>query len=80
MPWRGWDELRNVFVKEACGEDESMRKEVEWLLAQADVTSNFLDAPALSCNGGFPSLQCPSHSTSRDQCSEKVDDTFGDKF
>jgi tetratricopeptide (TPR) repeat protein len=38
---------RAVFVAQACGGDESLRQEVESLLAQARDTENFLDAPAL---------------------------------
>jgi hypothetical protein len=38
---------RANFVKEACGGDESLRREVESLLTQEGATGSFLEAPAL---------------------------------
>ena len=38
---------RAAFVKEACSGDESLRREVESLLAQEEATGSFLEAPAL---------------------------------
>ena len=38
---------RAAFVEQACNGDESLRREVESLLAQARDTENFLEAPAL---------------------------------
>ena len=38
---------RANFVKEACGGDESLRREVESLLAQEGATGSFQEAPAL---------------------------------
>ena len=38
---------RAAFLNEACGGDESLRREVESLLAQEGATGSFLDAPAL---------------------------------
>jgi eukaryotic-like serine/threonine-protein kinase len=38
---------RAAFVEQACNRDESLRLEVESLLAQARDTENFLEAPAL---------------------------------
>ena len=39
--------VRAAFVAEACAGDESLRKDVESLLAQAEQTGSFLDGPAL---------------------------------
>ena len=39
--------LRDAFVNEACGGDESLRQEVESLLTQEGATGSFLEAPAL---------------------------------
>jgi len=56
---------RAAFVEQACDGDESLRQEVESLLAQARDTENFLEAPALdvaardlatSREPGIPSL------------------------
>ena len=38
---------RAAFVEQACGGDESLRREVESLLAQAQGTESFLEASAL---------------------------------
>ncbi len=38
---------RATFLNEACGGDESLRQEVESLLAQEGATGSFLEAPAL---------------------------------
>ena len=38
---------RATFLKEACGGDDSLRREVESLLAQEGATGSFLEAPAL---------------------------------
>ena len=38
---------RAAFIKQACDGDEALRQEVESLLAQAQSTDGFLDAPAL---------------------------------
>ncbi len=38
---------RAAFLGQECGGDESLRREVESLLAQADDTENFLEVPAL---------------------------------
>ena len=38
---------RATFLKEACGGDESLRREVESLLTQEEATGSFLEAPAL---------------------------------
>ena len=38
---------RSPFVREACGDDESLRSEVESLLAQADSALDFLKTPAV---------------------------------
>ncbi len=38
---------RAAFLKEACGKDEDMRREVEGLLAQEEKARSFLEAPAL---------------------------------
>ena len=40
-------EERSAFVTEACGEDESVRREVESLLASFDNAGDFMEAPAL---------------------------------
>jgi Tol biopolymer transport system component/predicted Ser/Thr protein kinase len=39
--------VRAAFVAEACAGDESLRKDVESLLAQAEQTGSFLEGPAL---------------------------------
>ena len=39
--------LRTAFVAEACAGDESLRKDVESLLAQTEETGSFLEGPAL---------------------------------
>ncbi len=39
--------LRAGFIEQACGGDESLREEVESLLAQSEGTEDFLEAPAL---------------------------------
>ena len=39
--------LRTAFVAEACAGDESLRKNVESLLAQTEETGSFLEGPAL---------------------------------
>jgi eukaryotic-like serine/threonine-protein kinase len=38
---------RAAFLEQACGGDESLRREVESLLAQVDDTESFLETPAL---------------------------------
>ncbi|MEW5978373.1 MAG: protein kinase [Acidobacteriota bacterium] len=38
---------RVVFLKEACGEDEDLRREVERLLTHEETAEGFLEAPAL---------------------------------
>jgi len=38
---------RAAFLKEACGEDEALRQEVEQLLAHEKTAKVFLEAPAL---------------------------------
>ncbi len=38
---------RTAFLEEACAGDESLRKDVESLLAQAEQTGSFLESPAL---------------------------------
>ena len=38
---------RAAFIEQACGEDESLRAEVESLLAQSEGTDDFLEAPAV---------------------------------
>ena len=38
---------RSQFLAETCAEDESLRREVESLLAQGEGTGSFLEAPAL---------------------------------
>jgi tetratricopeptide (TPR) repeat protein len=38
---------RAEFVRQACGEDESLRREVESLLAESDDEESFLEEPAL---------------------------------
>ncbi len=38
---------RAAFIEQACGEDQSLRGEVESLLAQAQSTDGFLEAPAV---------------------------------
>src|SRR5579884_2087781 len=38
---------RAVFVEQACAGNQSLRREVESLLAQAEGTDNFLEAPAM---------------------------------
>jgi eukaryotic-like serine/threonine-protein kinase len=38
---------RTTFLEEACAGDESLRQDVESLLAQAEQTGNFLEGPAL---------------------------------
>ena len=38
---------RAAFIEQACDGDESLRQEVESLLAHARDTENFLEAPAL---------------------------------
>ena len=39
--------VRVAFVAEACAGDESLRQDVESLLAQAEQTGSFLEGPAL---------------------------------
>jgi serine/threonine protein kinase/tetratricopeptide (TPR) repeat protein len=38
---------RTAFVIAACAGDESLRREVEWLLADSEETGSFLESPAL---------------------------------
>ena len=38
---------RSAFLKEACGEDEALRQEVDRLLAHEQTAKSFLEAPAL---------------------------------
>ena len=38
---------RASFLKEACGGDEELRREVESLLARKDQAENFIEVPAL---------------------------------
>jgi eukaryotic-like serine/threonine-protein kinase len=38
---------RAAFVEAACAGDEVLRREVEWLLAQAEESGSFLESPAL---------------------------------
>jgi eukaryotic-like serine/threonine-protein kinase len=40
--------LRAAFLEQACGEDETLRREVESLLAQVHDSESFLEAPALN--------------------------------
>src|SRR6266581_1288653 len=37
---------RNVFLSNACGDDENLRQEVESLIASHEKTGTFLDSPA----------------------------------
>jgi serine/threonine-protein kinase len=46
------ESLRAAFVEQACGGDEPLRREVESLLAQAQGTESFLEAPALEVAAG----------------------------
>ena len=39
--------LRTEFVRQACGEDEPLRQEIESLLAESDGEESFLEMPAL---------------------------------
>jgi serine/threonine-protein kinase len=38
---------RAAFLKEACGEDEALRREVEQLLSHEETAKTFLESPAL---------------------------------
>ena len=38
---------RTAFLREACGGDDALRREVESLLAQEEKVGSFLEAPAL---------------------------------
>lgn len=40
------DEQRQVYLADACGEDDGLRKEVDDLLSQSERSSNILDLPA----------------------------------
>jgi eukaryotic-like serine/threonine-protein kinase len=41
-------EARDAFVREACGEDDALRQDVESLLAQPVTAENFLGEPAIA--------------------------------
>jgi len=41
-------EARNAFVRQACGDDEAMRRDVESLLTQPATAENFLGEPAIA--------------------------------
>jgi hypothetical protein len=40
-------ESRHVFLVEACGDDDDLRRQVEALVAKADYATSFLEKPAL---------------------------------
>ena len=42
---------RAAFLKEACGEDEALRREVAQLLSHEETAKTFLEAPALEAAG-----------------------------
>ncbi len=44
---------RYAFLQQACGEDESLRREVESLLAQSETAGNFMESPALEFAAGI---------------------------
>ena len=45
---------RDAFLKEACGQDEALRQEVESLLAYESASSEFLEGPAAAVVAGAP--------------------------
>ena len=44
---------RLAFLRQACGEDENLRREVESLLAQGETDVNFMEAPAVEFAAGI---------------------------
>src|SRR3990172_9441328 len=53
---------RSAFLKEACGGDEAVCREVEALLASHGKASSFLQTPALGLAAQAQAAETPSHS------------------
>src|SRR5579863_905159 len=48
------DSRRGEFLKQSCGEDEDLRREVESLLAHHHEAGSFIESPAFAEAGAFP--------------------------